>query len=144
MISLLLSSYQESWKLFLALVVAHRASDLIRLSLTGRTYCSFQFHSRLCVIIFTVRPIAQIIILSQVFSRCLYHVGFEYYWSLPRHMASAEPGRKAPYSDDLGWRIVWQHIGINFLFRKIAHNLDVSLHNIYQQFSLTGDVAPKQ
>ena len=57
-------------------------------------------------------------------------------------MASAEPGRKAPYSVDLRWRIVWQRIGMDFEFRKIANNLNVSLgtvHNIYKQFSLTGD-----
>ena len=62
-------------------------------------------------------------------------------------MASAEPGRKAPYSVDLRWRIVWQRIGMDFEFRKIANNLNVSLdtvHNIYKQFSLTGNVAPKQ
>ena len=59
-------------------------------------------------------------------------------------MASAEPGRKAPYSVD---RIVWQRIGMDFEFRKIAQNLNVSLgtvHNIYKQFSLTGDVTPKK
>ena len=62
-------------------------------------------------------------------------------------MASAEPGRKAPYSGDLRWRIVWQRIGMDFEFRKIARNLNVSLgtvHNIYKQFSLTGDVTPKK
>ena len=62
-------------------------------------------------------------------------------------MVSAEPGRKAPYSVDLRWRIVWQRIGINFEFRKIACNLNVSLgtvYNIYKQFSLTGDVTLKQ
>ena len=61
-------------------------------------------------------------------------------------MTSAEP-RKALYSIDLRWRIVWQRIGMNFEFRRIAQNLNVSLgtvHNIYKQFNLTGDVAPKQ
>ena len=41
----------------------------------------------------------------------------------------------------------WQHIGMDFEFRKIPHNLSVSLstvHNIYKQFSLTEDVALKQ
>ena len=61
-------------------------------------------------------------------------------------MSSAEPGRKAPYSVDLRWRIVWQRIGINYSFRRIAHNLNVSLgtvYNIYRQFNLTGNVQPK-
>ena len=46
-------------------------------------------------------------------------------------MVSAEPGRKTPYSVDLRWRIVWQRIGMNFEFRKIACNLSVSLGTVY-------------
>ena len=34
---------------------------------------------------------------------------------------SAEPGRKAPYSADLRWRVVWQRIELTF--REIANNL---------------------
>ena len=37
---------------------------------------------------------------------------------------SAEPGRKAPYSTDLRWRVVWQRAGMQLPFRDIARNLN--------------------
>lgn len=58
---------------------------------------------------------------------------------------SAEPCRKAPYSSDLRWRVVWQRIGMELSFRKIADNLCLSLgtvHNHFKRFQLTGEVAP--
>ena len=60
-------------------------------------------------------------------------------------MTSAEPGRKAPNSRDLRWRMVWQRIGINLSYSKIASNLNVALgtaHNINHLFRKTGDVVP--
>ena len=59
---------------------------------------------------------------------------------------SAEPGRKAPYSNDLRWRIVWQKAGMELLFRHIARNLNISIstaHSVYNKFQETGDVSPK-
>ena len=56
---------------------------------------------------------------------------------------SAEPGRKAPYSEDIRWRVVWQKIGMGLKFRTIARNLSVSLgtvHNHFKRFEETGDV----
>lgn len=59
---------------------------------------------------------------------------------------SAEPGRKAPYSNDLRWRIVWQRTGMDLSFRNIARNLNISIstaHSICKKFEETGDVSPK-
>ena len=58
---------------------------------------------------------------------------------------SAEPGRKAPYSNDLRWRVVWQRVGMEHTFREIANNLCLSLgtvHNHFKRFQTTGEVAP--
>ena len=35
---------------------------------------------------------------------------------------TAEPGRRKPYDKDLRWRIVYQRIGMNLTFHKIASN----------------------
>ena len=40
---------------------------------------------------------------------------------------SAEPGRKASYSSDLRWTIIWQRYGMELSFRKVAGNLSISL-----------------
>ena len=59
---------------------------------------------------------------------------------------SAEPGRKAPYSNDLCWRIVWQKAGMELSFRHIARDLNISIstsHSVYKKFQETGDVSPK-
>ena len=56
---------------------------------------------------------------------------------------SAEPGRKAPYSKDVGWHVVWQRNSMELPFRKITRNLNLSLgtvHNMYKQFEQTGDI----
>ena len=58
---------------------------------------------------------------------------------------SAEPARKAAYSDDLRWRVVWQRIQEKS-FREIATNLNISVgtvHNIWQKFEVTGDISKK-
>ena len=57
---------------------------------------------------------------------------------------SAEPARKAAYSDDLHWRVVWQCIQKKS-FREIATNMNISVgtvHNIWQKFEVTGDIHP--
>ena len=62
-------------------------------------------------------------------------------------MTSAEPGRKAPYAADLRWRIIWQRIGMELSYRKIASNLNVALGtvcHINRRFIDTGDVMPKK
>ena len=58
---------------------------------------------------------------------------------------SAEPGRKAPYSRDIRWRVVWQRIGMELEFRDIAKNLCLSVgtvHDHFKRFEDTGDVLP--
>ena len=60
---------------------------------------------------------------------------------------SAEPGRKAPYSTDLRWRVVWQRIGMDLKYREIARNLNVAVgtvHNIFTRFESTGEVSPSK
>ena len=42
-------------------------------------------------------------------------------------MMSAEPVRKRAYSVDLRWRIVYQRIGMDLPFSKIAKNLNVAI-----------------
>ena len=62
-------------------------------------------------------------------------------------MTSAEPGRKAPYAADLRWRIIWQRIGMELSYRKIASNLNVALGTVYHinhRFIETGDVMPNK
>ena len=57
---------------------------------------------------------------------------------------SAEPGRKAAYSVDLRWRVVWQRYGMELSFRQISANLNISsgtVHNVLKLFEETGDVA---
>ena len=63
-------------------------------------------------------------------------------------MQSAEPGRKTPYSPDIGWRVVWQRLGMEMQFRDIANRLQIATstaHRIFKRFEETGDVtASKQ
>ncbi len=57
---------------------------------------------------------------------------------------SAEPGRKAPYSPDLCWCVVWQRAAMELTYWTIARNLSVSLGticHIWKRFEETGDVA---
>ena len=56
---------------------------------------------------------------------------------------SAEPSRKKAYSPDLRWRIVYQRIGMNLPYYKIAQNLNIAastVHRTYQLFEETGKV----
>ena len=58
---------------------------------------------------------------------------------------SAEPGRTTAYSPDIGWRIVWQRVGMGHTFREIAARLQISLgtaHRLYTRFAETGEVTP--
>ncbi len=59
-------------------------------------------------------------------------------------MTSAEPGRKAPYSRDIRWRVIWQRIGMNLPFKKIAENLNIAASTAcahYKRFEVSGDVS---
>ena len=59
--------------------------------------------------------------------------------------SSAKPQRKAPYSSDLRWRIVWQRLAHELTFRAIALNLNVAtstVHRTWELFQQTGDVEP--
>ena len=60
---------------------------------------------------------------------------------------SAEPGRKAAYSVDIGWRVVWQYMGMNHRFKDIGKRLQIApstAHRIFTRFKTTGDVAPSK
>lgn len=58
-----------------------------------------------------------------------------------------EPGRRAPYSADLRWRIVWQRIAKELTFKQIGSRLGVSpstAYRIYKLFVETSDVQAKK
>ena len=63
-------------------------------------------------------------------------------------MMSAEPGRKAPYSADIYWRVVWPQriqFGMELHFRDIGKNLCSSLgtvQNHFERLLMTGNVSP--
>ncbi len=60
------------------------------------------------------------------------------------NMTSAEPGRKAPYSRDIRWRVIWQRIRLDLPFKKIAENLYIAASiacSHYKRFEVTGDVS---
>ena len=60
-------------------------------------------------------------------------------------MTSAEPGRKAPYSCVIRWRVVWQRVGMELSFQTIAKNLNIAastVHAHYKLFEATGDISP--
>ena len=59
---------------------------------------------------------------------------------------SAEPGRKTPYTRDIGWRVVWQRLGMERQFRDIARHLQIAVstaHRIFKRVELTGEVDPQ-
>ena len=61
-------------------------------------------------------------------------------------MCSAEPGRKAAYSADIRWRIVWQRLSMDLCFVEIAERLNIAVstaHRIYHLFEQSGNVCPK-
>ena len=56
---------------------------------------------------------------------------------------SAEQGRKAPYSADMRWRIIWQHFGMELTYTEVSERLNVSVstvHSTCKKFENTGDV----
>ena len=58
---------------------------------------------------------------------------------------SAEPARKRAYSSDLRWRVVYQRIGMNLSYTKIAKNLNIArstAQRTYKWFEITGNVDP--
>ena len=58
---------------------------------------------------------------------------------------SAEPGRRAPYSCDLRWRVVWLRISQDLPFREIGQRLCIApstAHAVYTRFEETGEVEP--
>ncbi len=62
-------------------------------------------------------------------------------------MTSAEPGRKAGYSPDIGWRVVWQRLSTEAPFKSIASRLQIApstAHRIFSRFRDTGDVKPQK
>ena len=59
-------------------------------------------------------------------------------------MTSAEPTRKAPYSNDIRWRIVWQRFAMDLSYWKIAQNLSIgagSVYNVFKTFQNSGEVS---
>ena len=48
---------------------------------------------------------------------------------------SAEPNRKAPYSKDIRWGIVWQKISMELAHHQIAHHL-----NVLKYFEQSGEI----
>lgn len=55
--------------------------------------------------------------------------------------------RRAPYSKDLRWRIVWERIALDLTFERIAQNLCVSVgtvYNVFKLFQATGEVDPQK
>ena len=58
---------------------------------------------------------------------------------------SLEPGRTAPYSVDIRWRIVWLRVkGLSF--SEIGRHLQIApstAHRVFSHFLITGEVEPK-
>ena len=60
-------------------------------------------------------------------------------------MTSLKPARTTGYSPDIGWRVVWQRLSLNYNYKDIAVRLQIGVgtaHRIFKKFELTGDVAP--
>ncbi len=60
-------------------------------------------------------------------------------------MTSAEPSRTSAYSTDIGWRVVWQRIGMGLTYKEIAYRLQIAVgtaRRLFQRYESTGDVAP--
>lgn len=60
---------------------------------------------------------------------------------------SAEPFRTSAYSPDIGWRVVWQRVGMGLPIRDVAARLGIgtsTAHRIFQRFQESGEIAPKQ
>jgi len=53
-----------------------------------------------------------------------------------------EPGRKAAYSNDIRWRVIWRRLGMEMEFKAIANGLHIApstAYRIYKQFKASGD-----
>ncbi len=62
-------------------------------------------------------------------------------------MASCQPQRTAAYDEDLHWRMVYQHYGLELSFRRIAENLNVdpsTVQRTIQRFDETGAVSKEE
>ena len=60
-------------------------------------------------------------------------------------MTSLEPARTTGYSPDIGWRVVWQRLSLNYRYKDITMRLQIGVgtaHRIFKKFELTGDVTP--
>ena len=61
-------------------------------------------------------------------------------------MSSAEPERKAAYSADSRWWVVWQRLSMGLSFEEIAERLNIAVstaHWSYHLFEQSGNVDPK-
>lgn len=59
---------------------------------------------------------------------------------------SIEPARRIPYSVDMRWRMVWQHLALGLTFKEIAKRLNIdpsTACRVNNLFLITGDVQPK-
>lgn len=62
-------------------------------------------------------------------------------------MTSCESERRAAYSDELRWRMVWQREGCGFTLDQVASNLNVGLSTVYRitsAFRESGAVSKKK
>ena len=83
---------------------------------------------RICVVRVVVRVRAHI--QSRVRNFQIYNAGM---------MTSA---RTTGYSPDIGWRVVWQRLSLNYRYKDIAMRLQIGVgtaHRIFKKFELTGD-----
>ena len=56
----------------------------------------------------------------------------------------AESARTIAYSPDIGWRVMWQRLGMDLTFKQIAQCLQIAVgtaHRISKRFMNTGDVS---
>lgn len=63
------------------------------------------------------------------------------------NVRSAEPGRKAAYSPDIRWRVIWQRLGMGLSFREIARNLSIATSTAFaafRRFEETGEISGKK
>ena len=47
---------------------------------------------------------------------------------------SAEPARTTAYSPDIGWRVVWQRLGMDLTFKQIAQRLQIAVGTAHRIF----------
>ena len=82
-------------------------------------------------------------LLTQAAARSGSNSTYRLYSKIVIVMISAEPGRKAPYSCDIRWRVVWQRVGMELPFKTIAKNLNIAASTAYlhyKRFQNTGEV----